>query len=1007
MALGVSAGDYTAPLTTTWSVQGGSNAAGVSTDAETHYYNMWGTSGWVAQAYTLFSLKSLPADEVVTKATYSFYINCNSKTRAADVMVLPVGSDPADFQALKAKAACGTVVASFTDITTSYAQKTVDVTEQVKAAIENGDTCVIMVISNGQAGGYIYGKGSADYAPALAVTTASEDDLAAYQVKYVVGENEVKEAENLKGLKNAPITLKAEQKADFYNEDGTVKYIYVSDDAESKTVSDDGSTVVTVTYRLADTFSYIVNAVLGDYVMEVNNGQLFEGDSETVGYPRYVLNGADLYEIAQGNPYYAITVSPTVNNQEYDKTYTLKEANSNVVFYAEAEDIPNVTPFRDTYTEIRTSNAVVGVADSVAVATLIPGKYTLTSATRSGTTNFYVNGENILTMSSTGAYAESVSNEFIVKENDTEVYAKNVLNSGNTNYFDYVLIRRTGDYNYFEIETSLPDTITVTLGEVEDYAKLDLSDYINVKTNAEEYFPVINYAVAEEGVDKKDATYTAVLSEKPLYEVFTEPGTYYVFADVVSVFADETVDHVSTDTIVVVLKEKETEPAEEPGVKYSYTLSSEITEHGNYEVTGGSIDLLSGAIETKNGLYGQKSGATITAQVNMERKLKVNDCIKLTMFCSSSNKATGLDITKDGTTSLAYFPLPSGNNRANTYTVEYIVKESDVNLIGVDTFSIKKITATDNLYLTGVEVEVLEKKAPVFTVQPVGKNVASYVYVNIPVKATGFPEPTYQWYVNGEPVDYDSEYGIFIGEAKTYTVYVTATNSEGSVNSEEIELKAIDDVHLNGNKCVIPTDMEVADGLNFFADDCRVRLLDNGNFSVQAADAEEAPAGYSAIISGTVNPTVNDDNVTGVGYEVVPHKTGVFTFVGKFNPNKAINIMKFTYAVAAKAAAGSLQADAETVSFKVGETEYTSGSTFDETYNGPISFDVDDEHEYIIYATSSKIGMYGFDFTEATAVDGVSEAQESVKKEGKFIENGQIVILKAGKKFNAAGAQIK
>ena len=556
MALGVSAGDYTAPLTTTWSVQGGSNTAGVFTDTETHYYNMWGTSGWVAQAYTLFSLKSLPADEVVTKATYSFYINCKSKTRAADVMVLPVGSDPADFQALKAKAACGTVVASFTDITTSYAQKTVDVTEQVKAAIENGDTCVIMVISNGQAGGYIYGKGSADYAPALAVTTASEDDLAAYQVKYVVGENEVKEAENLKGLKNAPITLKAEQKADFYNEDGTVKYIYVSDDAESKTVSDDGSTVVTVTYRLADTFSYIVNAVLGDYVMEVNNGQLFEGDSETVGYPRYVLNGADLYEIAQGNPYYAITVSPTVNNQEYDKTYTLKEANSNVVFYAEAEDIPNVTPFRDTYTEIRTSNAVVGVADSVAVATLIPGKYTLTSATRSGTTNFYVNGENILTMSSTGAYAESVSNEFIVKENDTEVYAKNVLNSGNTNYFDYVLIRRTGDYNYFEIETSLPDTITVTLGEVEDYAKLDLSDYINVNTNAEEYFPQINYAVAEEGVDKKDATYTPELSDKPLYEVLTEPGTYYVFANVVAVFADETVDHISTDTVVVTITEK-------------------------------------------------------------------------------------------------------------------------------------------------------------------------------------------------------------------------------------------------------------------------------------------------------------------------------------------------------------------------------------------------------------------------------------------------------------------
>lgn len=661
---------------------------------------------------------------------------------------------------------------------------------------------------------------------------------------------------------------------------------------------------------------------------------------------------------------------------------------------------------------IRGSNGKGGVtANDVTIVSLPAGKYVMvvgafTSKTSQQDLNFTVGG-TAYTASSSGNLNENTSPEFTLTGEENDVVFLGSTSSADAQ-LDYLYIQKTGDYNYFDVQASLPDTITVTLGEVEDYAKLDLSDYINVRTNAEEYFPVINYAVAEEGVDKKDATYTPVLSEKPLYEVFTEPGTYYVFANVVAVFADENVDNISTDTIVVVLKEKETEPAEEPGVKYSYTLSSEITEHGNYEVTGGSIDLLSGAIETtKSGLYGQKSGSTITAQVNMERKLKVNDCIKLTMFCSSNNKATGLDITKDGTTSLAYFPLPSSNNKAYTYTVEYIVKESDVNLIGVDTFSIKKITATDNLYLTGVEVEVLEKKAPVFTVQPVGKNVAAYEYVNIPVKATGFPEPTYQWYVDGEPVDYDSEIGIYIGEPKTYTVYVTATNSEGSVNSEEIELKAIDDVHLNGNKCVIPTDMEVADGLNFFAEDYRVRLLGNGNFSVQAADAEEAPAGYSAIIGGTVNPTVNGNDVTGVGYKVLPYRTGVFTFVGKFNAGKAVNIMKVKNEVCAKAAAGSLQADAETVSFKVGETEYTSGSSFDETYNGPISFDVDSEYEYIIYATSSKIGMYGFDFTEATAVDGVSEAQESVKKEGKFIENGQIVILKAGKKFNAAGAQIK
>lgn len=879
----------------------------------------------------------------------------------------------------------------------TFETKTFDITD---AFAEDEDKIVtIVVYETAAAGGYLKN-------PSATVTYTTGSVSNYYIVRELDSENQI-DTITYKGiLVGETVKPSSTDIADFYV--NGVKYVYVSGADNSIAVDEDkDKNYIHVTFKEADIINYTIMSSLGE---ELDFGNSYVGDAVKYAYPRYQELNGTLYQSSVNNKEYTNTFTPTAANPEAVVNYsnTNKE---NIIYLNEGEHINGFTETTTGNLPIRGSNGKGGVtANDVTIVSLPAGKYVMvvgafTSKTSQQDLNFTVGG-TAYTASSSGNLSENTSPEFTLTGEENDVVFLGSTSSADAQ-LDYIYIQKTGDYNYFDIETSLPDTITVTLGEVEDYAKLDLSDYINVRTNAEEYFPQINYAVAEEGVDKKDATYTPELSDKPLYEVLTEPGTYYVFADVVAVFADESVDNISTDTIVVVLKEKETEPAEEPGVKYSYTLSSEITKLGNYEVEGGSIDLLSGAIETKNGLYGQKSGATITAQVNMERKLKVNDCIKLTMFCSSNNKATGLDITKDGTTSLAYFPLPSGNNKSNTYTVEYIVKESDVNLIGVDTFSIKKITATDNLYLTGVEVEVLEKKAPVFTVQPVGKNVASYEYVNIPVKATGFPEPTYQWYVDGEPVDYDSELGIFIGEAKTYNVYVTATNSEGSVNSEVIELKAIDDVHLNGNKCVIPTDMEVADGLNFFAEDYRVRLLDNGNFSVQAADAAEAPAGYSAIIGGTVNPTVNGNDVTGVGYKVLPYRTGVFTFVGKFNAGKAVNIMKVKNEVCAKAAAGSLQADAETVSFKVGETEYTSGSSFDETYNGPISFDVEEEYEYIIYATSSKIGMYGFDFTEATAVDGVSEAQESVKKEGKFIENGQIVILKAGKKFNAAGAQIK
>ena len=44
---------------------------------------------------------------------------------------------------------------------------------------------------------------------------------------------------------------------------------------------------------------------------------------------------------------------------------------------------------------------------------------------------------------------------------------------------------------------------------------------------------------------------------------------------------------------------------------------------------------------------------------------------------------------------------------------------------------------------------------------------------------------------------------------------------------------------------------------------------------------------------------------------------------------------------------------------------------------------------------------------EITGVANVEAAAETVQKDGKFVENGKLVIYKNGKKFNAAGAQVK
>ena len=1010
MALGVSAESYTPTVKMTYVNQSSADASyGEVTSASTGFNKFsngtvgFGNTGWGVNFITYIEVDAsgLPENATVTEAKltatvsgpdrgHTFNIGYNTSAWSADLTY-----NTADKTATSLNSTLTTTAGRG-----SIGTKTGDFI--ITDAFKSSKKVTLLIWDTAAGGGTVSGVSAS-------ITYTTETTSSYYVVRELDANTQIDTITYIGNVVGTDVSASETDKAAVYV-DG-VKYVYVSGDNTIKVDEDDTKNYIHLTFKEADKIDYTIKSSLGS-VLSV--GTSYVGDAVNYAYPRYQELNGSLYQSSVNNKQYTNTFTPTAENSVAVVNYNASNI-YNIVYCNDGEFIQGFEEVKTGNLPIRASNGAAGfTADDVKIVSLPAGKYKMvvgafTSKTSQSDLNFTVGG-NAYTASSSVNLSENTSPEFTLTNEKNDVVFLGSTSSVDAQ-LDYIYIQKTGEYKYFEMETNLPDTITVTLGEVEDYAKLNLSKYISVNTNADEYFPIIYYAVAEEGVDKKDATYTRVDSDKPLYEVITEPGAYYVFADVVAAYGELIVGKKSTDTIVVVLKEKEAEPAEEPGVKYSYTLTSDITALGTYAVTGGSIDLLSGSFETKNNLYGQKSGSAITAQVNMERKLKVNDCIKLTMFCSSSNKATGFDITKDGTTSLVYFQLPSGNNKANKYTVEYIVKESDVDLIGVDTFSIKRITAADNLYLTGVEVEVLEKKAPEFTVQPVGKNVKKYEYVKIPVKATGFPEPTYQWYVNGEPVDYDSELGIYIGEPKTYTVYVTATNSEGSTKSEEIELKALDDIMVIGNSFVVSPDMEVADGLSFIAENGEVTLLENGNFSVQAADATEAPAGYSAIISGTVNPTVNfnDNTATGVCYGVVPFKNGVFTFVGKFNAGKAINIMKFTYGVEAKGTAGSLQADVETepVSFKVGETEYPSGSSFDANYNGPISFDVDNQHGYIIYASGSKIGMYGFYFTEATAVDGVSEAQESVKKEGKFIENGQIVILKAGKKFNAAGAQIK
>ena len=164
---------YDAPLEHTASSQGGANEYGKFLDSETHYYNNWGSgTSWYAQAYSQFTL-DIPAGEEVTKAEYTVYVNCSRGTRTFDICYMPAGTpritSADDIPELTAKV--GTQLATYSDITTTYAAKTVECTDAVNEMLAAGQDYILFIMSNGAAGGNIYGKGSATYAPKLTITT--------------------------------------------------------------------------------------------------------------------------------------------------------------------------------------------------------------------------------------------------------------------------------------------------------------------------------------------------------------------------------------------------------------------------------------------------------------------------------------------------------------------------------------------------------------------------------------------------------------------------------------------------------------------------------------------------------------------------------------------------------------------------------------------------------------------------------------------------------------------
>lgn len=278
-------------------------------------------------------------------------------------------------------------------------------------------------------------------APTVAAT-------ANYTVKYVADisgvETEISTAVSRTGLVGNSVTLlDSDKNAIRYNDK---KYVYSSDNASSVSIANDNSTIVKIIFTEAPSYAYSVTDNIGN---SLASGTIYQGEDLTFYVPYYVFDGGKFYKnpaLSSGTlSYGACTIKNVSAITNITVTYT-EEASTNVVFYSEAENLTGATIQNDGYTNIRMSNGKAGYyTTQTAFANLPAGKYTLTAASRAGTTKFYAGaigeGVEIGSVVSTGSVVTTTSDPFILTS-ATDIYSS--VGSESV-YFDYVIIRRTGD----------------------------------------------------------------------------------------------------------------------------------------------------------------------------------------------------------------------------------------------------------------------------------------------------------------------------------------------------------------------------------------------------------------------------------------------------------------------------------------------------------------------------------------------------------------------------------
>ena len=271
-----------------------------------------------------------------------------------------------------------------------------------------------------------------------------------YTVKYQCGGVDVKDADVREGDVDAAIVLLASDKATFDKDEK--RYIYVSDDLGTKTVAEDGSTVVTITFREAAKYNYtITSSYEGNALPWSVAGSCWEDQNTIkVSYPRYQASGSKLVGLAPVNNNLTKSITVTGDDFESDLEYAY-ESIDNLYLLSEAENLgTGLATNATTYTD-RISNSLIIYGSEGTLVNLPAGKYIFTLGVIGGDTgshkvNYTVSAgaTQVASGTCTGNFLTLItSEEFEIPESTDITFTCSDPASGRG--IDLVYVQRTGD----------------------------------------------------------------------------------------------------------------------------------------------------------------------------------------------------------------------------------------------------------------------------------------------------------------------------------------------------------------------------------------------------------------------------------------------------------------------------------------------------------------------------------------------------------------------------------